>query len=174
MKPKLQRVEVQAVRRRDHDFAVDDRVRREQAKTGVMQIGEVAIERAQVAALNEDIRFATKDNRAKAVPFRFIQETAAGRKRFGKLGQHRLDRRRDRKSFGHLSGASWHFACSTNRRHMTPEVRNMMAVGAPRRWSRGKLSRARRRRVRVNLLAWLRRRHVWLQRSPFGRPPLAA
>jgi hypothetical protein len=50
----------------------------------------------------------------------------------------------------------------------------MMTKGAPRRWSRGKLSRTRRRRVRVSLLAWLRRRHVWPQSSPFGRPPLAA
>jgi hypothetical protein len=50
----------------------------------------------------------------------------------------------------------------------------MMAIGVPRRWSRGKLSRARRRRIRVNLLAWLRRRHVWPQGSPFGRPSLAA
>jgi hypothetical protein len=56
--------------------------------------------------------------------------------------------------------------------HMTR--RSRMAIGAARRWSRGKLSRARRRRARLNLLAWLRQRDVWPQSSPFDRPPLAA
>jgi hypothetical protein len=50
----------------------------------------------------------------------------------------------------------------------------MMAAGAASRWSRGKLSRARRRRVRLNLVAWLRRRYVWPRTSPFGGHPLAA
>jgi hypothetical protein len=50
----------------------------------------------------------------------------------------------------------------------------MMAAGAARSWSRGKLSRSRRRRVRLNLLAWLRRHYAWRHNSPFGRHPLAA
>jgi len=50
----------------------------------------------------------------------------------------------------------------------------MKARGAAYYWSSGRLSRARRRRVRLNLLAWLRKRYAWTEKSPFGRHPLAA
>jgi hypothetical protein len=66
--------------------------------------------------------------------------------------------------------------CLLNRSaaRMNLEVTEMKAVSAARHWSRGRLSRARRRRVRLNLLAWLRGCYGRHQSSPFGRHPLAA
>jgi hypothetical protein len=54
------------------------------------------------------------------------------------------------------------------------EVDDMKATGAVYYWSSGRLSRARRRRTRLNLLAWLRGRYAWTAGSPFGGHPLAA
>ncbi len=65
------------------------------SRNRLVQLGEVAIERPQVAALDEDVRIAAKDDRAKAVPLRLVQKPAARRKRVGQLGEHRLDRRRN-------------------------------------------------------------------------------
>ena len=60
-----------------------------------MQLGEVAVERPQVAALDEDVGVAAEDDGAEAVPLRLEQEVARVGQRLGQLGQHRLDRRRD-------------------------------------------------------------------------------
>ena len=68
--------------------------RREQR---VVQLGKIAIERPQVAALDEDVGRAAKDDRAKAVPLRLVQERWPRRQLVGQLREHRLDRRRDRK-----------------------------------------------------------------------------
>ena len=43
-----------------------------------MQIGKVAIERTRVAALDEDIGAAAKDERAEAVPFGLVEQSIAG------------------------------------------------------------------------------------------------
>ena len=64
-----------------------------------MQLGEVPIERTQVAALDVNVRFAAKHDRAKAVPLRLVEERA-GRQIVGELREHRLDRRLDRKAHG--------------------------------------------------------------------------
>ena len=55
MQPHLQRVEVEAARRRDHDLAVDDAAVRQAGEQRVVQLGKVAIERPQVAALDEQL-----------------------------------------------------------------------------------------------------------------------
>ena len=55
MQPQLQRVEVEPVRRRDHDLAVDDACRAGSCEDGVVQLGKVAIERPQIAALDVDV-----------------------------------------------------------------------------------------------------------------------
>jgi hypothetical protein len=70
MQPQLQGVEVEAVRRRDHDLAVDDTFCRQPLMQRVAQLGKVAIERAQIAALDEDTGTAAKDDGAEAVPLR--------------------------------------------------------------------------------------------------------
>jgi hypothetical protein len=94
MKAKLERVEIEAARPGDDDLAVDDASGRELFEEYCVKIGEVPIERAEVAALNIDVVVPAKHDRAETVPFRFEEKPAAGRKRLGQLGQHRLDRRR--------------------------------------------------------------------------------
>ena len=61
----------------------------------VVQLGKVAIERPQVAALDVHLGAAAKDDRAEAVPLRLVQEAVAGGKLVGELREHRLDRRRE-------------------------------------------------------------------------------
>ena len=64
-------------------------------RSSVVQLGEVAIERPQVAALDEDVRVAAEHDGAEAVPLRLEQERARLGQGLGQLRQHRLDRRRD-------------------------------------------------------------------------------
>ena len=66
----------------------------------VVQLREVAIQRPQVAALDEDVVAAAIDDGAKAVPLGLVEQIAARRQRVGQLGQHRLDRRRNGKGRG--------------------------------------------------------------------------
>jgi hypothetical protein len=98
MQTLLQRVEVEAVGCGDHDLAVDDRSRRQVADQRLVQLGEVAIERLQLAALDVEVRVAAEHDGAKAVPLRLVEEPAAVRQHVRQLGEHRLDRRLDRKS----------------------------------------------------------------------------
>ena len=56
--------------RRDHDLAVDDAAVGSAASKRVVQLGEVAVERPQVAALDIHVALAAKDDGAEAVPFR--------------------------------------------------------------------------------------------------------
>src|SRR5207247_10793429 len=72
VKPKLQRVEIEPVGRRDHDLAVDDTAVRQIGKTGRVELGKVAIERPQVPALNEYLGSATKYDRPKSIPLGLI------------------------------------------------------------------------------------------------------
>ena len=98
MQSQLQGVEVEAARRGDDDLAVDDAVVREDSRQQrVVQLGKVPIERPQVAALDEHLAAAAKDDGAKAVPLRLVEERAAGRQRVGELREHRLDGRCDGK-----------------------------------------------------------------------------
>ena len=55
MQPKLKGVEIEPARRGDHDFAVNDAAVRQARQKYVVQLGEVAVERPQVATLNEDV-----------------------------------------------------------------------------------------------------------------------
>jgi hypothetical protein len=58
----------------------------------VVQLGEVAVERPQIAALDEDVgRSATEDDGAEPVPFGLVEEAAVRRQLVGKLCQHRRD-----------------------------------------------------------------------------------
>ena len=95
MEAKLQRVEVESSWRRNHDLAVHDDAGRDLCEDGVVHVGKVPIERLQIAALDVDVIAAAKDDRAKAVPLRLVQERSARRQRVGQLCEHRLDRRHD-------------------------------------------------------------------------------
>src|SRR6185295_17889667 len=92
MQAQLQRVEVEPIRSGYDDLAVKNASRWQLLQEDVVQIGEVAIERAPVAALDEHVVSATKHERAKAVPFGFVQVPAGRRQLLGQLCQHRLDR----------------------------------------------------------------------------------
>ena len=65
-----------------------------------MQLGEIPIERPQVAALNEDALLAAKDDRPKTIPLGLVQEIAGGRQLIGELREHRLDWRLNGESHG--------------------------------------------------------------------------
>src|SRR5262245_27268583 len=95
MQPKLQQIEIQSVRRDDHDLAVDDRPDRELLEQRVMKLGKVPVERPEVPALNVDVGFAAEDDGAEAVPFWLVQEPTAGWQRLGKLREHGFYRRGD-------------------------------------------------------------------------------
>ena len=95
VKPKLERVEIEPVGRRDHDLAIDHTAVRQTGKTGLVELGKVAIERPQVPTLDEDLGCAAKDDGAKSVPLGLKQERSGGGKLIGELREHRLDRRRD-------------------------------------------------------------------------------
>ena len=77
MQPHLQRVEVQPVAGGDDDFPVDARSRRQLRQDGVVHVGEIAIQRPQLTALNVGAAAAAKDDGAEAVPFRLEEHTFA-------------------------------------------------------------------------------------------------
>src|SRR5262245_32432303 len=95
MQSKLQTIEVEPLRRRDDDLAVDDAAGRQPGQQGVVQLGKVTVQRPQTAALNVAIVFAAEDERTKAVPLRLVKESALGGQRLGQFREHRLDRRLD-------------------------------------------------------------------------------
>jgi hypothetical protein len=99
VQPQLQRVEVEPVRGGDDDLTVDDQAWRQLVDHGAVHLGEVAIERLQIAALDEDVIDATERDGAKAVPLRLVQKGTLGQ-RVGQLREHRLDRRRDGEARG--------------------------------------------------------------------------
>ncbi len=96
MQPQLQRVEVEPLRRGNHDLPVDDAPGRKPLAEDRMEIGKIAVERPQIAALDVDVRRLAEDEGAEAIPFRLVEKALALRQRVSHLGQHRLDRRRDR------------------------------------------------------------------------------
>ena len=97
MQAHLESVEVQAVRRGDHDLAIQNRAVRQPGPKCVVQLRKIPIERLEIAALDEDLVAATKDNGAKAVPLGFEEKPVADRDLRGELGEHGLDWRRDGK-----------------------------------------------------------------------------
>ena len=65
MQPQLQGVEVEPLRRGNHNLPVDDTPGREALAEDRVQIGKVAVERPQVAALDVDVRRAPQNTRAR-------------------------------------------------------------------------------------------------------------
>ena len=95
MEPHLQCVEVEAPRSRDHDLAVDHAAFGQLLEQRLVQLGEIAVQWLQVAALDVHVRGAAKHDGAKPVPLGLEQEAPGGGQRFLQLGEHRLDRRSD-------------------------------------------------------------------------------
>src|SRR4029078_11003098 len=82
---------------RNHDLAIDDRSWWELGERRVMKLGKVAIQRTEIATLDEDFvaRTATYE-RSEAVPFRLVEKRAGGHG-VHHFGQHRFDRHVDGK-----------------------------------------------------------------------------
>ena len=79
-----------------------------------MQVGEVAIERPRVAALDVDLAgAAAKDDGAKPVPLGLVEPALALGKLVGELREHGLDRRRDRGDGGDFESLN----CRNDPRH---------------------------------------------------------
>jgi 5'-3' exonuclease len=97
MQTKLERIEVEPVRRRDDDLAVDDRTIGQPGDKRRVQLGEIAVQRPQIPALDEDVVSTAKDDRAEAVPLRFVQKLVTLGQVGRQLREHRLDRRFNRK-----------------------------------------------------------------------------
>src|SRR5207245_4790012 len=93
MDPQEERLEVEPVLARDDDLAVEDAALWERGAKGRLELGEVPIERPQVATLDVDLVPVSEDERSETVPFRLEGPDVPFGKRFRKLGQHPLDRR---------------------------------------------------------------------------------
>ena len=102
MEPHLQRIEIEPMGRRDHDLSVDHTALGQLFEQRLVQLREVTVERPQIAALNEKVRGAAKNNGSEPVPFRLVEKRSLGGQGVGQLGQHRLDRRGDGKCIAHL------------------------------------------------------------------------
>ena len=76
MKPELKPFEVEPVRRGDDDFTVDHAIVGQSGEKRRVQLRKIAIERPQIAALDEDVGPAAEDERAKSVPLRLVEEGA--------------------------------------------------------------------------------------------------
>ena len=98
MQAHLQRVEVEPALAHDHDLAVHHAALGQARAEGGLELGEVAVERLQVAALDVEAVAVAEHDRAEAVPLR-LEEPAVARGQLGReLGEHRLDRRLDREA----------------------------------------------------------------------------
>jgi len=97
MQSELQEIEVETVGADDHDLAVDDAALWELLDEGRTKLREVAIKRAQVAALRVHAIPLPEDDGAEAVPLRLEQPSGSVGQAVRHLRQHGLDRRIDRK-----------------------------------------------------------------------------
>ena len=112
MQAKLKRIEVESLRRGDHDFTVDDAAVGQVLEKDVVELRKVTIERTKIAALDEDFSPTFEDDRAEAVPLRLEKKAALTRDGLGDPGEHWLDRR--------LDGESTHDSPIVPRVRLTP------------------------------------------------------
>src|SRR5262249_33736418 len=72
-----QRIEVEAAAGGDHDLAVENAAIGELGTQLDLELGKVAAQRLEIAALDVDVIAALVDQRAKAVPLRLVDEAGA-------------------------------------------------------------------------------------------------
>jgi len=84
-------VEVEAPGPRDHDLAVHHGAIRERSEQRRRQLREVALQRPQVAALQEELVAIPEDDAAEAIPFRLVCPAVALREGRLRGGEHRLE-----------------------------------------------------------------------------------
>ena len=81
--------------RGDHELAVERAARRELTEQRLAQLGEIAVERLGVAALEQELVAVAEHEHAKAIPLRLEDPARAVGQRVDALGEHRQDRRVD-------------------------------------------------------------------------------
>ena len=91
--PEEERLERKLAVGRDHDLPVDDAALRERGAERLGELREVAVERLEVATLDQDLVAVAEDDRPEAVPFRFVQPAVADGQVVARLREHRLERR---------------------------------------------------------------------------------
>src|SRR5207245_1164277 len=101
----LQHLEVEPALARDHDLSVDYAARGKAGLKGGLELGEVAIEGLQVAALEVEAVAVAEHDGTEPVPLRLEEPAIALGQLRRELRQHRLDRRLDRESHSH--GPQW-------------------------------------------------------------------
>ncbi len=89
----LKRVEVEPARGHHDDLAIQHAARRQRVVQRLLQLGEVPVQRLEVAALQEGALAGAKHDGAKAVPFRLEEEAGLVGDRVGDLREHGLDGR---------------------------------------------------------------------------------
>ena len=85
----------------DDDLAVQDAPLGQRRAQRVGQLGEVAVQRLEVAGLRVHLVAITEDEGPEPVPFGLEQPAVVGREPVHGLGQHRLERRLERQVQGH-------------------------------------------------------------------------
>src|SRR5258706_14373507 len=93
MESHLQRLELQGFADRDDDLAVEHAALGELRLERIDQLGEIAIERLLIPALDEDLVAVTEEQRAKAGPLGFEDPAFAGWQLADTLGEHLKDAR---------------------------------------------------------------------------------
>ena len=106
MQAQLQRIEVEPGPRRNDDLSIEHASVRQPFEERLVELGKVTVERPQVAALDEDLRRAAKDDGAKAIPLGLVEQAFTMRQLFGELRQHRFDRRSNRERSRREGGCS--------------------------------------------------------------------
>src|SRR4029077_9115124 len=97
-----QRFEVEATGADDDNLAVDDASLGERAGKRLQELGEVAVHRLLVPALQQDVVAVAEHERAKAVPFGLEEPPIAAGQALSGAGQHGLDRRAEREAHGFI------------------------------------------------------------------------
>src|SRR2546428_9338713 len=95
-----QRLEVEAPGADDDDLAIDDAALGERVGERRQELGEVAVQRLLVTALQQDLVPVPKHQRAKAVPLGLEEPALAGGQRFGGAGPPGLEGRAVRPAHG--------------------------------------------------------------------------
>ncbi len=99
------RVEVEPAVVRDHDLAVEHAALGQARAQRDLELGEVAAERLEVAALDVDLIAGFPDQRAESVPLGLVQPRVALRNLRRELREHRLDGRLERQRERHARAA---------------------------------------------------------------------
>lgn len=97
MNPQLQRVEIEMPFLRDHKFAVEYAFGRKLFSKRIKHLGEVAVERFLIAALDEDFVGVAKDDDPETIPLRLIDPIVGCGDLVDTLGEHGKDGRTDSK-----------------------------------------------------------------------------